>query len=231
MDTSLIMKERELLKSELQSLKDCQVKYFSFTITGTGIIFGVAEKFGEGKANGLIYLIPLLLIIPLWSIFFDKASSITRIVGYMRVIEGMLVGEPNLQYVGWEKALRKFRERDAQLQPKLFSDYWIMVRNAFRAVALLFDFRRQHRYWIINWLTFFGLGVCALYLAKVRGTDPMLWTGAAVFFAFACLHNADVLWSLVKGKFQWNAREELWTQILTVKPAATAVGTTTPVSS
>jgi hypothetical protein len=222
---SLILRERDLLKTELQALKHCQVQYFSFAITATGVIFGLAEKIGDKPAVGLVYLIPLLLVIPLWSIFFDKASSITRIVGYMRILEALLVGDKRFRYQGWENALRDFR--DADKRHHFLADPFVMVWHAMRAVWPLIDFRRQHRYWAINWLSFCGLGICSLYMAKLRGADPRIFLLFTVFFVGACIHNADVLWDLVGGNFGYDKREAMWQVVLTAQPSASGMPAST----
>jgi hypothetical protein len=212
---TLILRERDLLKTELQALKNCQVQYFSLTITATGVIFGLAEKIADKSDLGLVYLIPLLLIIPMWSIFFDKASSITRIVGYMRILEALLVKDKRFRYQGWENALREFRKADKP------NPFWLdpikMIWHALCALWPLIDFRRKHRYWAINWLTFCGLGICSLVMAKHSHVDEKFFILFAVFFIAACIHNADVLWNLIGGKFSYDKREELWQEILKVQ--------------
>jgi hypothetical protein len=211
---NLILKERDLLKTELQALKHCQVQYFSFAITATGVIFGLAEKTADKPTVGLVYLIPLLLVIPLWSIFFDKASSITRIVGYMRILEDLLVGDKRFHYQGWENALREFRKAEKQDQYHFLVEPFPMMWHALCALWPLVDFRRQHCYWAINWLSFCGLGICSLYMAHLRGADSRISLLFAVFFVGACIHNADVLWNLIGGKFAYDRREKLWRTIL-----------------
>jgi hypothetical protein len=214
---TLILKERDLLKTELQALKHCQVQYFSFAITATGVIFGLAEKVGDQPAIGLVYLIPLLLVIPLWSIFFDKATSITRIVGYMRILEVLLVGDRRFRYQGWESSLRDFRK--AEKLHHFLAEPFVMIGWAVCALWPLADFRRKHRYWAINWLTFWGLGICSLYMARLRGADPKILLLFAGLFVGACIHNADVLWHLVGGKYSYDKREERWKEVLEAKPS------------
>ena len=121
-DDSILSKERELLRAEIQTLKHCQIQYFAITITATGVVLGLAEKLGGSvqklgiePGRSLVYLAPLAIILPCWTIFFDKATTITRIVGYSRVLEQLLTGQArakNCKYVGWENALREFRKRE-----------------------------------------------------------------------------------------------------------------------
>ena len=78
--------EISALRQDLQDLKRCQLQYFTLTLTGTGAILGLAAIFSE-SFRGLALLAPLCVILPNWVIFFDKATTITRIVGYQRALE------------------------------------------------------------------------------------------------------------------------------------------------
>ena len=55
-----------------------------------------------------IYLVPLVVLIPCWWGFFDKAKTITRIVGYFRILEQLALvdGGGTLdtidRFLGWE---------------------------------------------------------------------------------------------------------------------------------
>ncbi|HHJ19552.1 MAG TPA: hypothetical protein ENJ84_06950 [Gammaproteobacteria bacterium] len=107
--TEIMLKEKDFLRAELQHLKHCQLKYFSLSITVTGVIFGVGAKL-ESSFDGAIFLAPLLVVIPCWWIFFDKAKTISRIVGYYRVLEELVNGSECYKYIGWENSLEKFRQ-------------------------------------------------------------------------------------------------------------------------
>src|SRR5262249_17478211 len=101
----LVHKEVGALRDELRELKRCQLQYFTLTVTGTGAILGLARiAGGNGTASVRVSaLAPLTIILPCWCIFFDKATSITRIVGLLRYFEAQLRdhAEPRI-YVGFE---------------------------------------------------------------------------------------------------------------------------------
>ena len=67
------LQERQLLKSEMQDLKACQVRYLSIAVAATGIMLGFGQKFGDAAPY---YLAPLVIILPCWVVFFDKAISV-----------------------------------------------------------------------------------------------------------------------------------------------------------
>jgi hypothetical protein len=213
---AIIVKERELLKNELQALKHCQVQYFALGVTATGVALGLADKLGTESSSRLIYYAPLLIVVPCWTIFFDKATTISRIVGYSRVLETVIAGETKYRYLGWENALRSFRDRETQDARKtIVQDLRDMIAHLPGAVCLLLDFRRQHRYWIINWTTFFGLAAGSMLLALFYGGGLTgAWCFFGILFLLATLHNADILWSLMKGKYSYDQREALWREVL-----------------
>jgi len=133
----------------------------------------------------------------------------------MRILESLLVHDNRFHYQGWENALRDFRKADKP------NSFWMepvkMILHAFCAIWPLVDFRRKHRYWAINWLTFCGLGICSLFMARRSGVEGKFFLLFTVFFIAACLHNADVLWNLVSGKYSYDKREELWQKVLGVQ--------------
>ena len=109
MDTEkILLHEMDTLRAELQHLKNCQVRYFLFSITMTGTVIALVTKYSAGYTAA--YLAPLVVVIPCWWIFFDKASTITRIVGYYRVLEKMILSTGRHWYIGWENALAEFRK-------------------------------------------------------------------------------------------------------------------------
>lgn len=85
--------ERKLLRMELNNLKDCQLKYFTFSLTATGIIFGLIVKFGDFQS--ILFLLPLTVLIPSWLVFFDKTKTITRIVAYYMLLETLILHGEN----------------------------------------------------------------------------------------------------------------------------------------
>lgn len=91
MAQNILLQEHGNLRQELHNLKSCQITFFSLAITSTGLLLGLGSHFiSERVPASLIFLSPLVIILPCWCIFFDKATTITRIVGYYRVLEQMI---------------------------------------------------------------------------------------------------------------------------------------------
>lgn len=116
---NLYVREHELLREELNNLKNCQVTYFTASVTATTLIFTVAARISPPEFPGAAYLFPLAILIPTWFIFFDKATGITRIVGYYRILEEWLQGEgKDYKFIGWENSLKLFRKCSSEYEKK-----------------------------------------------------------------------------------------------------------------
>jgi hypothetical protein len=110
----LALQEQKTLRGELQQLKSCQLQYFTLTVTGTGGILGLSSLRQEPSMQVLSVIAPLAIILPCWWIFFDKATTITRIIGYYRLLERIVVPRGPIPYcfVGYETALAIYRRAD-----------------------------------------------------------------------------------------------------------------------
>jgi hypothetical protein len=207
--------ERENLKQELLHLKKCQIQYFILSITASGAIAGFGGKIGEATDNA-IYLAPLLVILPCWWIFFDKGATITRIIGYFRLLEGMIIRDRTqpFAYIGWENALSLFRmeEQSTPLKTKTkryFEEIW-------EGFIKGLTFRTTHKYWVICWYTFLGLGLVSFSLSKPVGNilHIALWWIFLCLFLISIFHNLRVLGRLISGSYSIVANHEQWKKIL-----------------
>ena len=206
--------ERQNLRQELQFLKECQVRYFILSITATSAIVGIVSQLG-GDTNGLqgfqhFYLSPLLVLIPCSLIFFDKATTIARIVGYFRHLEKMILDEVthDTAYIGWENALASFRE--AQSSIRLSERRKEFFKGFQKGIGPFLYFYTTQRYWSINWYAFFILGVvCVLIGFPGNYLDP-LWIAGTVLFVISSLFTLFVAANLVAGIYSYNRNYEIW---------------------
>jgi hypothetical protein len=150
MSNELLQKEKETLRNELIKLKECQVYYFWSSVTATGVILGLGSKMGLEKkvilrvfnilnitfdANMVHFLAPVLIILPCWLIFFDKATTITRIVGFYRIIEYKLLNIKDVrhEFIGWENSLYLLRyyqrEKDNRLLRTKIKEYFMYIKQ------------------------------------------------------------------------------------------------------
>ncbi|MBK8975653.1 MAG: hypothetical protein IPM29_06980 [Planctomycetes bacterium] len=217
----VLIAERELLREELRDLKGCQVRYFSIAITSTGVLTAVSTQFVEDNAVASLFLAPLLILLPCWWIFFDKATTITRIVGYVRVLETMIIDmaakRPSLfDYVGWENALRLARQSPERSPTPPITALWRSMTGLLRVGSLLWR-PTVHRYWIVNWLTFLLLSsLCVGLSLSVGGHEAGLPVAAAVLvsgFAGATANQVIQLTS-AEGIYTYDHNEVMWRSLL-----------------
>lgn len=223
----------QTLRREVTELKRCQVQYFSLSVTATGAILGLAAAVtGKPDGIGLAMLSPLALLLPCWVIFFDKATTITRLVGFQRAIESAMWGghqEALAWLLAWESALGDFRHAqdsgDLEVHPP-------KNRPHFLGVLCL---RTRHRYWMANWYTFFLLSSLACILGynylesklfdfrlplgiEARIPEHTLWglpafAGMTVVGAFTLV----VVVHLVRGKHSYEANTTAWKDLVEQK--------------
>ncbi len=213
-------KEREQLRSELAFLKNCQVRYFELAIIAAGAVLAVVGELGD-STRPIVYLAPLLIVLPCWWVFFDKATTITRIVGYSRLLEGMLLrpDRTTFAYIGWENALAVFRlEQQPRSYGRKLLDYlrglWLGVRHGL-------TFKSTQRYWIINWYTFLVLGVACWMVATRSGMsiNSLEARLSLVALLTSVVHNLSVLGHLVYGDYSYTGVQETWRRVLQSKRA------------
>jgi hypothetical protein len=113
-DNSDLNLDFKLVRQELRELKSCQITFLSISITATALILSVSNKFLSADGNGLIpsfvFLTPLVILIPAGIVFFDKAVTISRAVGYIRILEALKTKKISSDnYCGFENSLGLWR--------------------------------------------------------------------------------------------------------------------------
>jgi hypothetical protein len=98
------------LRTELGHLKTCQTSILILSATGAGLFLSLLRKDSYISPEYLV-LLPLIFLIPLWIIFFEKARTIARIVGFIRVQEKLYMYKSNLAAIGWESAMKLYRSK------------------------------------------------------------------------------------------------------------------------
>lgn len=204
------------LRKELEFLKGCQVRYFVLSVTATGAVLGFAQKVSAGAPDIVLYLAPLLVTLPCWWIFFDKSTTISRIVGYVRVLEDLRrSGRTDAdQYVGWENALELFRSCRPPLLKRImpWCREWVKGLFAgFWALLLL----TTHKYWALNYWTFAGLSGASLWMASsLRGQRWNVWVVFVAISGFSAIYNLSVLGRLTEGSASYRSNYGKWNAVL-----------------
>jgi len=222
--------EQNDLRGELQSLKNCQITFLSTSITATSILLGFGATFIQKFPNlKIISLFPLVVLLPAWWIFYDKATTITRIVGYYRLLEKLIIGygqDLSGLHIGWENALREFRSYSKnKLNETKNNKSW--SENFLKIVFL----RTTHKYWVITFYTFTSLSLLCIVISLVysgffRSIREMGFSlnllrqqyfpiyFVILLFLLSVIANFQTMWRLIYGSKSYDSNEQNWLQIL-----------------
>lgn len=210
----LCYKEHATLREELHNLKKCQVQFLTFAVTASGAILGLVGKLGSASSlsAGIFYLLPLIILIPAWWIFFDKATTITRIVGYYRVVEQAILKPDSVKkFGGWENALADSRKR-SKLEYKPEG----RVLGFFKMMILA----TTQKYWLLTYYTFLILSLICILISysispRTQGAlpDERIIMASSIFLLSA-VYNLRIVWMLIWGRKSYEYNECLWRQIL-----------------
>lgn len=96
------------LRNELGHLKTCQTAIVVLGVTGSGVFLGLLKPQSFEEINPYLVLLPLIILLPLWIIFYDKARTIARIVGFLRVQENLALENSSVGLIGWESAMKEY---------------------------------------------------------------------------------------------------------------------------
>ncbi|HUT31471.1 MAG TPA: hypothetical protein VMX13_16875 [Sedimentisphaerales bacterium] len=198
-------REIPLLRQELHNLKTCQVAFLSTGFTATALLLGLIPKLIECGLSTLGFLTPLVVVLPAFCFFFDKARTITRIVGYYRILES-IVNTSALP--GWENALARSR-MESNRKGKM---------SKFGRVMLM---RRPHGYWALAYHTFMLLCLLCLvggWRVALSDQEPTGFWGLLIFasiLVLACLgRNLYLIWDLTVGESSYEANYQKWQKTL-----------------
>lgn len=207
------LEEYKILREELKSLKNCQVTYFTASVTATGLIFTVAAKLSLTLPS-ITFLFPLAILIPAWAVFFDKSLTISRIIGYYRILEDLLSGrETNLtiEYKGWENSLKDFRDYES-------NDFRGLNYQEFDTGGL--------RYWRLVNIAFVGLSTVCILLASifllVNSNYVLMDFVQLIFTVFGLICIVLAFWKNnkvmndLKIKHSYDTNESIWRAILAI---------------
>jgi hypothetical protein len=137
------------LRAELGHLKTCQTALLVFSSTGAGIFIGLLGNTNTFIPQSYLLLLPLIFLLPLWIIFYEKARTIARIVGFLRIQEKLYVLQSRMAVIGWESAMEQYKNKqkiwdDRDLDTEFpipekkstTSPYWFWVFFTFTALSL-----------------------------------------------------------------------------------------------
>jgi hypothetical protein len=207
--------ERIALREELHNLKNCQITFLTTSVTATGILLGLAPSIKPLLEPEINFLIPLVILLPSWWIFFDKATTITRIVGYYRILEKLIIqGSKAKKFLGWENALGEFRNAQERNELK-----FTKTKHNFFHWLIKTDLRTSHPYWIVSYFIFFGLSCLCMIggIEHITTSHFLIKLLSILLVILSALWNAKTVYKLINGRNSYDANEQFWKHILDVK--------------
>lgn len=210
--------ERKALRDELHNLKNCQITFLTSSVTATGVLLGVAFTLSSKPDLGFVFIFPLVISLPSWWIFFDKATTITRIVGYYRIIEKLLTRPYEWEaknFIGWENTLKEYRSLETRGEIK--TSYECISKSTFKQWLKIFSLRMSHRYWVISYYIFLLLtSLCQITSAVIlRNGWAVLFP--ALLFLVSAIWNARIVRHLIYGRYSYDCNEKIFEQILQLR--------------
>jgi len=202
------IRDYKVVREELSQLKTCQMTFFSLSITGAVLIFSFAGKLSSQHISA-VFLAPLFIIIPMGIVFFDKSATISRAVGFIRVLENIIQGNfHSSKYIGFENSLGLWRSHQfSNIRNFLKSNYDLLKTDRIKLIrnfgTFLFNFVKMSllfnpmRYWMIVFYTYCGLSIAcnllAVYYYEVQ---------QEVFILITQIYNIPKILSLVGFNMQ-----------------------------
>lgn len=152
------------LRDELGSLKTCQTSLLIFGSAGAGLFFGIIRGDFKLFNPAYLFLFPLIFLLPLWVIFYEKARTIARIVGFLRVQEKLYVLNSKYGFIGWESAMKKYWTRKNTWDNRKFDILFATINQNKKSLKSV--------YWATVYITFFSLNLVCLILSGVLISIP-----------------------------------------------------------
>jgi len=147
------------LRAELGHLKTCQTSLLIFSSAGAGIFIGLLRNESGYIHPAYLLLFPLIFLLPLWIIFYEKARSIARIVGFLRVQEKLYMFKSTLAVIGWESAMKKYWSKKDTWDNRILDDHFTIESSKKTATTSI--------YWFSVYCTFLILIVTCLVLSGI----------------------------------------------------------------
>ena len=199
-------------------------------MTATGAIFGFIAQ--NSNSLEIYYLIPLVILLPTWCIFFDKATTITRILGYYLILDD--ISYCNGEYeklLPYETAISNARGKIAEsiragtytgTKLTFWKDmgFWKKLEFLYQEILIRHD---PPSYWSLVFTTFLGISaLCILLSATSIIVSLVHWTyptislvhtfilGSVVLTVFVTRYNLIILHELREGAYSVIAIKSYW---------------------
>ncbi|MCK9593381.1 MAG: hypothetical protein M0Q91_15355 [Methanoregula sp.] len=167
------------LRNELIHLKSFQITILTFGITGAGVFLGLIKEFGSSPQY--YFFLPLGYPFSLLDHFFEKARTIARNIGFIRIQEKLCVSGSPDALLGFETAMRKYwKDKKTRLDtnPKLKEDIEHFIRNTSGTKKTL----HASHYWFTTYIVFFIFSFLSIIFSLLQQSAAytILMTGLCI---------------------------------------------------
>ena len=237
--SGVILEEIKQIREEISSTKKCQVQFVIVSLTAVSILMGY---FAVSYANKTdypmkMYLIPLAILFPIWTIFTYKSISISRMRGYSMVLEDLFHGNNRrkLNLLGWENALDCYQEQFpvnvldyireifGKKPSIMLQSYGIITKSEDRNIIrwikitllLLIPFNPNKYRNIVNSVFFWiSLSCLILYIGTINSLFNIFNYFMILIFIFFALMNSRTTYSLTEGYLSPFMNKKKWEVVL-----------------
>ena len=215
------LNQQEYLADQEIHLKNCQTTYVQLGATATTLVAGFVAKNGTDGSPSLAFLTPVLIVLPCWLIFFEKAKSISRIVGFLLWCD---TRGPDYFYP-WQLALDHHRAagRAAWGTSGNFRPVTVQL-SYWQRIAKVAHFDVPVHYWTVVHITFASLAFGSVALAATGAKDfgSIGWLIWAIGSASCLVVGKTTSRSLIRlqvGRWSYESQAAGWGIVLPDLPA------------
>jgi hypothetical protein len=143
--------------------------------------------------------------------FFDKAKTISRAVGYLRILEKVILHKIFVkEFSGFENGLKVFRQHQDEYRKTL-------QKRKNSTISTFFEFDKRimkiptFGYWGIVYIMFFSLSLLCVWLSYIfctNDTFPIIQYAYLLFLLVGYI-NWRTLFRITIGTWSYDANEEI----------------------
>jgi hypothetical protein len=176
------------LRNELIHLKSFQIRIITFGLTGAGIFLGLIKEFGPSPQ--FCYFLPLIMVLPFWFIFFEKARTIARNIGFIRIQEKLLLSGSPDALIGFENAMHLYRSKKGEKldkNPKVIKYISNLTKDGHKNAKKMLT----SHYWVSTYIVFFTFSILCILMSALVANSPnipeptyLIPLGASIILVF-----------------------------------------------
>ena len=192
------------LRTELGHLKGCQTSLLIFSSAAAGLFLSLLRD-DTYLHPAYLLLLPLIFLLPLWLIFYEKARSVARIVGFVRVQEALYECDSLSGHIGWESAMKKYWQRRKVWDDRKLDGEFALDKKRSATTSV---------YWFAVFITFFSFtSLCLIGGLYFLPVQVAVKYAIVLAFAITFFMSFDILYLHKIGKPKNQSKNEAETAV------------------